>query len=58
MKVTDSVGLDQFETQKHVMAGTWQAWDEAARREAVQILVREAHKAKYDGETFIMVYDK
>jgi len=58
MEAIDSNGLDQFRTQRMIMAGTWQAWDEESKREHIRILIREAHKSKYDDERLIMVYDE
>lgn len=42
------VNDEQFETQKHIMAGTWDVWGEEQRREHVRILVREAHCCPFD----------
>ena len=50
----ESVGLDCFRTQKHIMAGTWNALPTGSKKEHIRILIREAHKTKYT-EGFMFV---
>lgn len=57
--MTRILNKDHFETQKHIMAGTWDYWTEEKKREHIRILVREAHKTRAEwDERLIMVYDE
>ena len=41
-------GLDQFETQKSVMVGRWHILGPEHKHDSVRVLVREAHKCKFE----------
>lgn len=51
MEPIDDHNLDIFETQRHIMAGTWDIWRDEEKWGQVKILMREAHKVKYDEES-------
>ena len=46
--VIDCNGLDQFQTQQASMKGSWYMFGEEKKRESIRILVREAHKCRYE----------
>lgn len=56
MKAVDDFRNRRYETQKLYVRDAWEIdVSYKKKREQIRILIREAHKLKYKGETFISV---